>query len=217
MISICIFIFLLFVIFLIMKPHYAILTYVPCSVLFQTYICLRFAPPALTLHFVLDFIVVSSFIIKRNVKYSKFPFFYAFCLLCLLMLIGIIVSPLNISQVAFYVVGKLISYFVVVIFFYEIRQKQDYKYAVLVLGITFVILFLYALGEFIFQNNFLHEYVYLTINPEYLNGKLYLTHEIRYSSIRCSSLFPISISWGGFCCLMMSFFSYFIFVSKYRV
>ena len=214
MLAFCILVILLFVLFLIKRPHLAILTYVPCSILFQNYICLRLAPPALSLQFVLDLIFVIYFLIYRRVKYVKFPFYHIFVFLFLIIILGVIVSPLSLSQVLFNAIKIIISYSVVVVFYFELRKKQDLKYSTIVIGMTFLFFCLYAFAEYFYQVNFLHEYIYLTNNPEYLQGKLYLTHEVRYSSIRCSSFFPISISWGGFCCLVMSFFSFLYVINR---
>lgn len=214
MLAFCILVILLFVLFLIKRPHLAILTYVPCSILFQNYICLRLAPPALSLQFVLDLIFVIYFLIYRRVKYVNFPFYHIYIFLFLILLLGVIVSPLSLSQVLFHAIKIIISYSVLVVFYFELRKKRDLQYSTIVIGITFLLLCLYAFVEYIYQENFLHEYIYLTNDPEYLKGKLYLTHEVRYSSMRCSSLFPISISWGGFCCLIMSFFSFLYVINR---
>ena len=212
----CIIIILLFVVYLIKKPHYAILTYVPCSILFPNYICLRYTPPALTLHFILDVLFVSYFIFNRSVKLKSFPLFYVYCYLFFLSIIGVVISPIGVLQVIPATISQLMQYMTVVVFYFELRRFKDLKYSTIVIGIIFLLLSIYALGEYIFQNNFLHEYLYATINPDLLKGKLYLSHEIRYSSVRCSSLFPISISWGGFCCLVLSFLTCLLKLYNYK-
>ncbi len=202
----CIIVILVFVYFMLKDLHYAVLLYVPVSVLCQDYLCLRFAPPALSLSFVLNTILILYYLFHKKITLKKFPFYKVYIFLFLIQFVGIIVSPSSVMNTLPSVINKIFSYFIVVIFYFELKRKDDLKYSTNVIGGIFLLLCFYNINEFATQENFLLEYIQKTY-PDYMSGKLFLSHEYRYISIRCSSLFAICIAWGGFCCLILSFFA----------
>lgn len=207
MIYLCILIIVFVVFGLYTKPNKTILIYGILNILLQDYICVRYESPAIMLHFAVDVIIISYCILNKKFSLRDFPLYKPYKVLFCLMLLGVIVSSFPLSSTIPSTINALSPYIIVVLFYSELRTKEDSEFAFKLMLILLFFMSVYSLVEFILQENPISEYCYATIPPDLLKGKLYLSYEYRFISVRCSSLMSISIAWGGLCCLIAS--SYF--------
>lgn len=200
MIIICLLILLFFIIGAKRNYHNAILTFAPLYVAVQDYLCIKYSAPAVSLSFALEFIFIAFAYGKNSFKWSQFPLKKQFLCLFVVVLFSISYSRFPISSTLPWVIDLLSSYLIVVLYYNQIKSKDDVLFSLKVFFALIWVFVIYGVFEYIIQSNPVMEYVESFI-PEEWGGTLYITEDIRYSSVRCQSLMTICISWGGLCCL----------------
>lgn len=206
MLLFCLIIFFCFIVFIIKDYHKAVLCFAPISVLFQDYMCVRYVAPAISLSFLLEFIFLSIAMVKRRLSMCRFPFKKAYCLLFFVLIVGIFVSEMDFLKTGPFVFDLILSYYIVVIFYNELKSFEDVKYSIRCFIVLILFFCAYSTIEYFVQYNPVLDYLGETI-PEEWGGRLYETTE-RYSSIRCQSFMTITIGWGGLCCMALSLMLY---------
>lgn len=178
------------------------------SILIQPYYCISYDTPAVALSFAIEFTIIFFYFIKKNrFDFSLFPLRKIYIVLLFTFIVGIIVSPLGVTETLPWVIMVLLSYFVVVLFFFELKEIQDVKTALNVLSYTAIILLTYFLFELVTQSNPVVEYLADLLDKS--KGWIYHTPEKRFGSIRCQSLISICISWGALCGIFLFLWVYF--------
>lgn len=204
--QICILIFFLFIPLLFINIHKGILVYAPASILCQLYLCLRYEAPAIPLNTSIEVIILTLYFFKKKLHFFCFPLYRVIVLIVFVYILSAIVSPLSLTGILPAVVSNILSYFIVVVFYNELKNRIDLSIALKSLSITIAILGSYGIFEILSQSNPIMSYLFSIFPIE--KGWVYYSEETRFGSIRCQSLLPICISWGAFCCLMLSFLFY---------
>lgn len=200
--------FLIFVFFFLRRKHETIIAYGMMSILFQPYMCIKYNAPALSIKFLMDFFVVLMAFKNKSIGFKTFPFRGIFIILFLSWIFAIFISPLDTLSLIPGVFQRILSFLVIVVVFTEVKYSNDVNLMIKFFLITCFILISVGIMEFASQKNVFLDYVYNNVPFDALNGKLYhsLDGFVRFGGIRCQSLFAISISWGGFCCLLLGIF-----------
>ncbi len=200
----CIVYFIFFAFYYFKNSHKATLLYCVSYIFTQGYLCLRYEPPALTLNFALNFFFIFFYIITHKIKWREFPLYKPFVFLLITYIIAIFVSPLGPLRCLTGVIDLILSYLVVIMFYFEFKNYRDIKFIYKSFAAVAVIMLGYGIMEFLLQQNPIIDKVYQTVPLSLLKGKLYPTLQ-RFGTIRCQSFMTISISYGGLCTLWIAF------------
>ncbi len=199
---------IVFILCLFKNKHKAILWFGPASILAQDYMCIRYESPAISLLFLLESAILAVFFLfkRSSLSLKHFPLRKAFIFLFLTYIAGIIVSSRPFLETVPYVVSLICSYLIVVVFYNEISCKCDITTCFKSFIVITTVLSLYFLFEYTTQSNPFLAWILPQI-PESWGGLFFYFEDptTRFSSVMCQSLLNISIGWGGFCALGVSF------------
>lgn len=199
---------IVFILCLFKNKHDAILWFGPASILAQDYMCIRYESPAISLLFLLESAILAVFFLfkRSSLSLKHFPLRKAFIFLLLTYVAGIICSSRPFLETVPYVVSLICNYLIVVVFYNEISSKSDITICFKSFIVVTTVLSLYFLFEYITQSNPFLAWILPQI-PESWGGLFFYFEEpsTRFSSVMCQSLMNISIGWGGYCALGVSF------------
>lgn len=202
--------FILIILFL-YNRHKFILFYSIANILFQTYLCLKFSAPALTVLFFINFIILTFSIHDYKMWFRSNPMKICFVIIFLSLTISLFASINSfLSNFPNYFM-TLVSYLLIFICYNEIKSVKDVHYIFKSFTIICTIFVLYGIVEYIMQDNIFLNYINTLASEKDLIGKTcykmdyFNSTEVRFGTVRCYSFMPISISWGGLCALYFYF------------
>ena len=180
------------------------------SILFQPYMCLRYNSPAISLTFILHFVIIFFLFIKNvKLRFHTFPLNKAFVFLFLSLFIGLIVSPHSKLSLLPWLLSQILSYLFVIVYYNELKSISDIKLSLKSLLVSAILLLAYFVFELSTQTNPIIQSMFDLLGMD--NGWVYPITE-RYGVIRTQSFMTICIGWGGFCCLLIVA----LFVMRYK-
>lgn len=187
-------------IFFTCRKHKFILFYAPFSIVLQPWMCIRYAAPALSVSFAINFVLAIFLLLKRKKSIKSNPFYSVIALMFMGKVMGLLSSgDIGSSFPSF--VQSVCSFAPLLLLYDEIRTEKDLGFVIKSFAFVAMSLLIYGLVEFVLQNNPLFLYVITQVPMEDLFGKIYFNENgvIRFGSIRCQSLMVISIAWGALC------------------
>lgn len=211
MIIICL-LTLYLIIFLFRDRHRFVLFYSVFSIVLQPWVCLKFAPPALTVSFVIN-IILSFYCWRERKRYMIYhPFSLALLLSVVSVAFQVFASVTDIISSVPAALNIISSYAIVLMIYHEIENYQDLRYVLISFIWTSGLLLGYGIYEYILQDNPIFNEVMTWGTRDEIYGKIFyrglMTYEAdttRFGSERCSSLISIHISWGGLCVIFIGF------------
>ena len=188
-------------IFFTCRKHNFILFYAPFSIVLQPWMCIRYAAPALSVSFTINFVLTVFLLLKRKRSIKNNPFYGVVVLMITGNLLGLFSSVNDIGSSFPSFVQSLCAFSPLLLLYSEIHTENDLKIVLRTFVWTAVFLLVYGFVEFVLQTNPLFMYVISQVPKEDLFGKVYFNENgaIRFGSIRCQSLMVISIAWGALC------------------
>lgn len=187
-------------IFFACRKHKFILFYAPFSIVLQPWMCIRYAAPALSVSFAINFVLTFFLLLKRKKSIKSNPFYSVIALMFMGNVMGLLSSgDIGSSFPSF--VQSVCSFAPLLLLYDEIRTEKDLVFVIKSFAFVAMSLLIYGLVEFVLQNNPLFLYVITQVPKDELFGKIYFNENgvIRFGSIRCQSLMVISIAWGALC------------------
>ena len=210
-------------IFAVVDWKHTVLAWLPVSMLFNPCVCIRYAPPALTVVLAVNFVLLAVYFLKEMRKSKvRYPFMFrkSFVVYLISYFFSMLFSILPFTTAVTGTIQYFMNTFVVVFLFHKALETQkDISYFVKTALIVFIPIVALGLFEAIFHDNPWLDLVFLSSpNADFVEGKMYyippflsLTGDLgmRYGMVRCYSFFMIHIAFGCACVLYMYMFLYF--------
>lgn len=200
------------VVFLFRNRHKFILFYSVFSIVLQPWVCLRFEPPALTVSFIINFMLCFFCWKKRKTYLSYHPLSLVIMLSIVGIVIGVFSSITDIVASLPAAISSISSFAIVYMVYHEIKNQQDMDIILKSFVVVCVLLLGYGFYEYLLQDNPVFNEVLTWSSRDLIYGKLfyrglllYDADTTRFGSERCSSLMSIYISWGALCVIFIGF------------
>lgn len=220
MILVCFAIILFFVVWGSKNYKQAFITYAAVSLLINSGMAIRYAPPSVSVGLVLNIYFVLLYHFKYRHRYKCamfFPLRKSYWLMCIALLISAFVTWMKGSISGFTGAANNIFgiYLFIYVFWNVCDSTEDIKYFIGCLLTVFIVSYLYGIYEYTIKSNPILDYIKKGIPAEYAEGKLAMsdTENLRDGRFRAQSLFYISILYGIYSLLFMFFC---LFVARYK-
>lgn len=202
-----------------------VLIWLPWSMLFNQCVCIRYAPPALTITLAVNFVIIGVYFIKKKQlrkHLSKYPFLFkkSFKAYLISYILSMLFSIVPLTMVFTGTIRYFVCTFAIVYLFHRaIENTNDLKLFIKASLVVFIPIIMLGLFEAIFHDNPWLDIVYLTVpDVDYVIGKMYYIPpflsstgdlDMRFGMVRCYSFFNIHIAFGCACVLYLFLFLYF--------
>jgi len=199
-------------VFLFRDRHRFILFYSVFSIVLQPWVCLRFAPPALTVSFVVN-ILLCFYCWKGRKKYMSYhPLSTALILSVISVALQALFSSTDMIAAMPAAINTISSYAIILMIYHEIKNQRDLQYVLMSFVWVGGLLLGYGVYEYFLQDNPVFREVMKWGTRDEIYGKIFyrglMTYEAdttRFGIERSSSLISIYISWGGLCVIFVGF------------
>lgn len=202
-----------------------VLVWLPLCMLFNSCVCIRYAPPALTIVLAVNLVLIGVFLLRKNKMHgqlcnSKFLYAKSFRVYLISYFFSIVFSVVPFVTVFTGTVKYFINTFAIIYLFHKaLKTSDDLRLFLKSALIIFIPIVLLGGYEAVFHDNPWLDIVYLSVpDIDYIRGKMYYIPpflnysgdlSMRFGMVRCFSFFNIHIYFGCACVLYLFLFLYF--------